>query len=389
MVRLGYINGLRGLAILAVVWHHFALGLLSAGPPLVIFGTAFQPVPILMELWKGVDLFFILSGFVLYLPFVAGERRMAERQDASRFYRRRAQRLLPLFLFTFLIVYCMQHRYPVTSPRFYMELLGVPSLLFQFGNLGFQPPSFGPLWSIGVELLFSIVFPLLIILRGRYSLASMVAAALAISLVAQFSLYFFVWRSFQGGLPQHLFNFVIGMSACEVMQRPLVFRRIIGAVGRLAPVLPLGIILSLLMLDVKGETALHIAGNVLFSLSAGGLVVALGTGKMPVLRALLEVRGLQLIGAMCYSIYLWHLPILFGLFPGFPAIDWHGFVPFAPLYLALVFTVAALSYRYIEFPKADFRSLFFLTPSAVPVAAPVTTFLEPSAPLEPAGSSGG
>jgi peptidoglycan/LPS O-acetylase OafA/YrhL len=392
-MRFAYINGLRGIAILGVVWHHFGLGLLTGAPPMVIFGVGFQPFPLLMELWKGVDLFFILSGFVLYLPFVAGERRMEGRRDAERFYMRRAQRLLPLFFFAFLVVYCLQHKYPVSSPRFYMELVGVPSMIFQFANLGFLPPSFGPLWSIGVEILFSMLFPLLIVFRSRHSLAWLFAISLALSLAAQFSLYFFTWRSFQGGLPQHLFNFVVGMSACEIMQRPLVFRRTLGTVKRLAPVLPLGIILALLLLDVEGSTALHIGANLLFSLSAGGLVVALGTGQLPVLCTVLEARGLQLVGAMCYSIYLWHLPLLFGLFPGFPAIDWHEFVPYAPLYGVLLFAIAGLSYRYIEFPKADFRTLFFLAPQPATVVPAAITAEPAPAPVEasilPTGSTGG
>jgi peptidoglycan/LPS O-acetylase OafA/YrhL len=346
---------------------------------MVIFGVGFQPFPLLMELWKGVDLFFILSGFVLYLPFATGERQMAGRADAERFYRRRAQRLLPLFFFAFLVVYCLQHKYPVTSPRFYMELIGVPSMLFQFANLGFLPPSFGPLWSIGVEILFSILFPLLIVVRQRTSLTRLFWLSLALSLAAQASPYVFMWRSFEGGLPQHLFNFIVGMSACEAMQQPLLFRRTMSAVRRLAPFLPLGILAALLLLDVRGASALHIAANLLFSLSAGGLIVALGTGQLPTLCALLEARWLQLVGAMCYSIYLWHLPLMFGLFPGFPAIDWHEFVPFAPLYGVLLFAVAGLSYRYIEFPKAEFHSLFFLAPKpAVAVSSVVALDAAPT-----------
>lgn len=372
-MRLGYINGLRGLAILGVIWHHCMLSLLSGpGYPIHVLGLTFDRFPVLTQLWKGVDLFFILSGFVLYLPYVAGERIMAGRDDALRFYRHRAQRLLPLFLFAFLLVFSLAPANPVRSPRFYMELLGVPSLLFQFVNAGFMPPSFGVLWSVGIEILFSALFPLLIVLRRRLSLGVLLAGSLSLSLAVQLSQYAFTWRALQEGLPLHLFNFALGMAACEAVRQPERYRRAVEIAGRLAPALPTLLVLALLTIDLgQRDVAAHMLANTLFSVSAAGFVLALGIGRAPRAQRLLETRWLQLVGAMCYSIYLWHLPILFGLFGHGARLTWHGFMPFAPVYLALVFAVSALSYRYIEFPRADFRKLFFLEPRpAAPLSEP-------------------
>src|SRR5581483_10618452 len=146
-MRLEPVNGLRGIAILAVVYFHVICGMWRAAAvptwlsPLVTGG------------WTGVNLFFILSGFVLFLPYAAGLRSMAAPRDRLAFYRRRFFRLLPVL-----------------------------SVAFTLSPHGFAP-SFNPaLWSIGVEIGFSAAFPLLVLAAGRYGLARVLAAALALAL---------------------------------------------------------------------------------------------------------------------------------------------------------------------------------------------------------------
>ncbi|HTH96325.1 MAG TPA: acyltransferase, partial [Stellaceae bacterium] len=275
--------------------------------------------------------------------------------------------------------FSLQHKYPVSNERFYLELFGVPTLLYQFSNLGFIPPSFGPLWSVGVEILFSALFPLLIMLRTRLSMSQILAASLAVSILVQLSSHLFAYRGLQLGLPQHLFNFALGMAACEVVSRPAAFPRLGRLLDWITPFLPLPLLAALLVLSIKDTASSHMLANLTFSFSATALVMALGVGKAPVLCSLLENPRLQLIGAMCYSIYLWHVPMLLGLFPGFATnTDWHAVVPYAPLYLALLFAVSALSYRYIEFPNAEVRSLFFLgMKPAKPLSRPTSPLLEP------------
>src|SRR5690242_8532584 len=94
--RLSFINGLRGVALLGVVLHHsffhrFRYGLETGRlGPLEVLGSSG---------WLGVNLFFFLSGFVLYYPYLLGRRRMESLADVRWFLRHRAERLLPLYLF--------------------------------------------------------------------------------------------------------------------------------------------------------------------------------------------------------------------------------------------------------------------------------------------------
>jgi peptidoglycan/LPS O-acetylase OafA/YrhL len=90
------INGLRGIAILGVVYVHSVAAIyvqIVGGQ----WSAATVPVaisPLLTNGSTGVNLFFILSGFVLFLPIVAGNRPLDGIADYLSFYRHRSQRLV-------------------------------------------------------------------------------------------------------------------------------------------------------------------------------------------------------------------------------------------------------------------------------------------------------
>src|ERR1019366_5166991 len=98
MKRLAVINGLRGYAILGVIYFHL-IGVFFNRPGWFTFSIGNLPVFPLTYLghgWLGVDLFFILSGFVLYLPYANGSRELKTKDHLWTFYKNRASRLLPL-----------------------------------------------------------------------------------------------------------------------------------------------------------------------------------------------------------------------------------------------------------------------------------------------------
>src|SRR5215475_12293653 len=98
------VDGLRGLAILAVIYQHaFSHGVGQALANHRVF-------PYLEgDGWMGVSLFFILSGFVLARPFIADPRRLCDMDDLLICYQKRARRLLPLFAIGCFVGYLVNH----------------------------------------------------------------------------------------------------------------------------------------------------------------------------------------------------------------------------------------------------------------------------------------
>ena len=105
MPKLGVINGLRGFAILAVIYHHVFSRFTGPGfGSFELAGITFLPLTHLANGWLGVNLFFILSGFVLSYPYFLQNRDFASAEEIKRYYIHRAKRLLPLYYFS--IFFC-------------------------------------------------------------------------------------------------------------------------------------------------------------------------------------------------------------------------------------------------------------------------------------------
>src|SRR5271169_2972100 len=111
--KLDVINGLRGAAIVAVVWHHLFGLYFKPGSEIALGPAITQPLFFLSYGWIGVQLFFVLSGFVLYLPFARGKATMASWADWKRYYGRRAARLLPLYYLVALLCLVLNQVPPV------------------------------------------------------------------------------------------------------------------------------------------------------------------------------------------------------------------------------------------------------------------------------------
>src|SRR5579864_3308167 len=179
--RLAAVDGLRGLAIAAVILQHVLTGMLAPDAlTLRVYGVAVSASPLLTNGWTGVNLFFILSGFVLFLPYAGDNGGMRTADDRTRFYRRRCRRLLPLFYIAVIAAWVLA--LVDANAADLGELLWVLSFGYVF-NAHYFGPSFNiALWSIGLEIAFSAMFPLLVAGLRRWGIARFVAAILIVAL---------------------------------------------------------------------------------------------------------------------------------------------------------------------------------------------------------------
>lgn len=360
--RLARVESVRALAALGVVVGHLwatsqgfdAETVIGTLPRRLVFGLTF-----------GVWVFFGLSGYLLFWPFVKRQFGGGGPIDLRRYARNRALRILPLYYAAVVLLLLVQ----VPDPS--AELWWRHLLLVQ----NFWRESIGavdaPLWSVVVEVQFYVLLPLLAIALGRVAggsrtrAAAVLLALAAASVVARQFLALerpdaatTVWR-YQ--LPTTFCFFAAGMSLA-LLRSAWEERRPDWLSGP------------------WGHPALWLAAAVPFwvatcwrfnleSLSVIAVFLTIGALVLP-LRPwrpleLLDWRPLALLGVASYSLYVWHAPTVLEL-DGGRGIIASGFLAVLGVFLPLLIAVAAASYLLIERPGLRLRRRWASTsPAAV------------------------
>jgi peptidoglycan/LPS O-acetylase OafA/YrhL len=368
MSKLGVINGLRGCAILCVIFQHVFYQVAVPGAlAFDIFSVKILPLTYLSNGWLGVNLFFILSGFVLAYPYFLNTRQLASGSDIRRFYIRRAKRLLPLYYFSLVICIIFVVR-PGSLTSFLGEALLLVTATFNFSSEMYFPRYNWVLWSLGIEIWFSIVFPFLLIAVNRYGIVKVLIAVLVVSLATRLVGNA---EAFYSGNPTlnpvkdsllgRLDEFVWGMFLCYLyVHKPKLMERYNTTL-----VFLLGVFLvtaacflwDYVRLDLLGTNIvpfINLVVDVGFVLLAMSLLVM----KNGPIKWLFSNYFIQLMGVMCYSLYVWHGVAVRKIISSYD-------IPHIVRYFVLVFLLSALSYRYIEFGhRADTKRLFLLKSSS-------------------------
>ncbi len=351
--RIEVIDGLRGVAILMVIFRHSFFDTLAQPGWGAIFvdGQPIFPFTYFSNTWMGVNLFFLDSGFVLYLPFALGKRRIGALSEVGALYRRRAWRLLPLYYVMLAAGLALDAAWlhHVSDPL--VEIPAYATFLFPFFDALWQPRVNGLLWSIGVEVWFSLSFPFLVLLIQRIGIKRFVAGAFVVALGTRYLAYaqhFGVQNTrtlntLADSLPGRIDNFALGMAAATLFAR--------GWSALRPPIAVLGATLlftaSCWLWDMScafGQYQLaaalggYLMANLAFFLLLGA---ALRSGGL--LRHILSLRPLRWMGIGCYSLYLVHGPLLWLLPLGPRSL-------MLPLFWALTAGLSVLLYRHVEKP---------------------------------------
>ena len=339
------LEGLRGLAILLVIACHAAIPGAAAG-------------------FIGVDIFFVLSGFLI-TRLLADEWERTGRIDIAGFYARRARRILPAAAVVLVatLVAAMVVLSPLDMARIAADGLaaGLSVANVQFALSAtdyFAPVDPSPMlhfWSLSVEEQFYLFWPAFLIIAARHPaprrrMAVIVAVVLLVSLAAclVLSMVAAPWAYFS--LPTRAWQLAAGGALAMGMRR---FSRITWPILALVGWAGLGLIAASML--TIGSTTTY-PGMAAAAPTAGtlGLIAA---GAVPVSpgRLVLVRVPMRWLGRISYSLYLWHWPVLILGIAAFGAMDSESIdtVPSAALRLGLVgiaVTLASLSWRFIEEP---------------------------------------
>jgi len=344
--RLPQIDGLRGLAILGVIWQHAYAP--KAVKLIVASGAAKYPW-IVGDGWFGVPLFFVLSGFVLAMPFIGREAGIMHRPVMIKFYRRRAMRLYPLFT-----IVCVVGMIVFSAP-----LWSVPftlSTLHLFSPSEFLPRANPAFWSLSVEIWFSAAMPLLLFLGWRFGYGRVAFSALMVSITIRLigSQFIFpqvnpIWSSAFACGDTFVFGILIAKLYASGWRAPR-YTILIGAVGLVA---------SMIGWDaMSGNGPTYMASAFTMAIGTLGLaaIVAACLSDRSTFARMISVWPLRLLGAMCFSVYSWHLIVLHFVDPT------NGITASLAFWVILI-CLSFFSYRLIEFPKSTFRVEVSTNPS--------------------------
>ena len=299
------LTGLRALAIAIVVARHAGE---AAGISAFSFGFA------------GVDIFFVLSGFLI-TSLLVGEHSRTGRISLPQFYLRRALRLLPAltaFLLTLLLLAPVLE--PASLRRPLLHSVWISALFV--GNIAktLHSPNYllPHMWSLGMEEQFYLVWPVLlfVLLRLRTSrgfvmavaaggAASVVVARIALAASGSTSPKILFYSPLHSdGL---LIGCVLGLAyAWRVLPRPETVRRI------LLPTVPIAAGL-LLLVSVRGAPYSGWGMTVgLFAIAAASAVLVYAAiDERPVLPIRFLIwRPVVYLGEISYALYVWHFAVL-------------------------------------------------------------------------------
>jgi peptidoglycan/LPS O-acetylase OafA/YrhL len=346
------LDGLRALAVMAVVLYHGEVSGLPGG-------------------FLGVEVFFVISGYLITALLIS-ERQRTGGTDYLAFWARRARRLLPaLFALAAVVGLVWVLFVPSELARIRGDFVAALTYVINwyqiivhqsyFDAIG-RPSPLRHLWSLAVEEQFYIVWPLALagiyrITGGRRGRMVLVTTAMAVaSAIWGFMLFT------PGVDPSRVYygtdtraSGVLLGAVLAIAVPPWRMRATLRAGGRwvITGIGMIGLVgIAFMILRVNEfDPFVYQGGFVLVDLLTMAMILALVHPANTVLAKSFSVSPLLWIGRRSYGIYLWHWPIFVLTRPGVD-VDVNGWLLLA-LRLILTFAIAEVSYRFVEMPVRD------------------------------------
>ena len=326
------LDGLRALAVTAVVVYHAAVQCMRGG-------------------WAGVDAFFVLSGFLI-TKILRAEMTGSGKLRVDRFYARRALRLVPAFSIVLIFAVATGPFRGADFTSVWQAALLAGTYMMNWNRAFAWGPQdiLGHTWSLAMEEQFYLLWPVVLIaLRGRKTLRWLILAVIVET----------VWRCvlvlskanperISNGFDTHGDTLLIGCILALVYLPPA----IIGQLRRFW-VLPIAGFILLLELAGYGTSFANSLGpTVAALLTCWIIILALTQGPI---RRFLSLRPLVFTGRISYGLYLWHFPLL--LITG-PDLYRHGITVLLGGLFVMTYAIATASYFIVERPFLRIKGRF-------------------------------
>jgi peptidoglycan/LPS O-acetylase OafA/YrhL len=368
------LDGIRAVAVALVLAEHGGLPGVSGG-------------------FLGVDVFFVLSGFLI-TSLLLEEFRTSGRIALADFWIRRARRLLPALIVVVLVVIAVRKLFPTEATAtlrddavasfFWMSNWAFVAQKTDYFSQGAPPSPLQHTWSLGVEEQYYLIWPLLVIAvaalfwrRLRLAVFVLAAAGVVVSATAAIlmasdetvnRIYF--------GSDTRAQALLVGAAAAALLVRDWSVLTDGGSLIRTryrrwaaAALSFVGLAMLAALAHIATGSAREFRLGLLIVVAVAAVLViapvALDQGS-PVARAL-AWRPLVRLGAISYGVYLWHWPIFLAL--NGERTGWSGWRLFA-LRCAATIAVAAASWWLLEQPIRRWRPVIVpMLPLAAATAA--------------------
>jgi len=345
------IDGLRAVAVLLVVGRHVGVPWMAGG-------------------FTGVDIFFVISGYLI-TGLLVREQMETGRIDVAAFYARRARRLLPALGTVTAATLMLGGAVLLPDEQVALARSALASLVFA-ANIHFwtlhqgyfaDPGALLPLqhlWTLAVDEQFYLLWPLALVLLARLSArlkvdrARVIGTALAAGVLVSLALSIVLSRRTPGGafllLPTRAWELGAGCLLARVPAVPARLARLLAPLGLFA------ILLATLIFNASTPFPSYYA--LLPVLGAVALIADTGAAPAGVIRRTLASPPFVGLGKISYGWYLWHWPLL-----AF-ARNLRGTEPSLArdtALAALALALAAAMWRWIETPVRTLQVAAFRT----------------------------
>lgn len=291
MKRISQLDGLRGIAVLMVFWYH------AAGVPLM---------------WAGVDLFFVLSGYLITTVLLRLKEECDTSEYWSKFYFRRIVRIAPPYV-GFLVILSLLFPIPWHN-LWYWYVFSAANIASALGKCSVH--AMDPLWSLAVEEQFYFVWPWIVLLCNRKTLGRVaIAIVFAAPLLRAFFTPLFASRSIIYDLtPFRADSLAFGAFVAVCMRKDAEWAKRWRIHATVA-----AIIAGALLAGLSIFRSFRLAANTQFfnTLGYSLIVVVCGSALIATLgmqkgfwRQLLSSRPLRSLGQISYTFYLYQLAFM-------------------------------------------------------------------------------